>query len=253
VNTKDKNTNQKFTNNIESLSEHLKNKNNKNCSLTLPPPSQAILSNNIPKKSYHIIPCTIKEKSTPLFKTNGSITSVNNFVKVGKTNNDTTQNNNKNIEKNTIYKNKTNYMKNILNSMNYGSTTKLSKNNKKIYTKCIGILSGERARSISNARKRPKRIIYSSLLYNGSNRQLLNSKNVDMNKNSETRKSNMNSLRMDYKKNSEIIPILSNKDSKDGKKSKLKIKDLKLKGKHFNLQNLLNALPKKVRTKSTDK
>ena len=118
----------------------------------------------------------------PLFKTNGSIASFNNFIKGGQTNND---NQNKNIGKNTIYTNKVNYMKNILNSMSYGITTKLSKKNinKKIYTKNMGILSVERYRSISNVRKRPKRVIYSSLYYNGSNIQLLNSKNtLDVNK-----------------------------------------------------------------------
>ena len=263
VNTKDKNFNPKFTNNVESLPEHFNsNKNTKNCSLTLPPPAQAALSNNISKKNYHIIPYTInnnstkqgKDKSTPLFKTNGSIASFNNFIKGGQTNND---NQNKNIGKNTIYTNKINYMKNILNSMSYGITTKLSKKNinKKIYTKNMGILSGERSRSISNVRKRPKRVIYSSLYYNGSNIQLLNSKNtLDVNKNIDSHKSDRNKIGIDLKRNTEKIPILKNKENFDGKISKLKIKDLKLKGNHLNIQKLLNFLPKtNSRTKSTGK
>ena len=263
VNTKDKNLNQKLINKIEGYPVNVNNKDkNKNCSLTLPPPSQNILSNTntiLSKKYNQIFPNTInnnsikqvKERSTPLFKNTGSITSLNKYIKFGKMNNDSQG---QQIGKNTIYTNKTNYMKNILNNINYGVTTKIAKKNKIIYTKNMGILSGERSRSISNMQKRPKRIIYSSLYFNGANIQLLNLKNnFELNKNSETRKnSSLNKVAVDFKINTDKIPIIKYNE-KDNQMSKLKLKDFKIKGKHLNLQKILNIVPKNPRTKSTGK
>ena len=142
-------------------------------------------------------------------------------------------------------------MKNMFKNINYG-TTKSRKNNI-IYTKNIGILSGERSRSISNMQKRPKRVIYSSLHFNGSNIQLINLKNnFDMNKNSENKTHSINKRNeIDNKIRSDKIPNIKRKE--ENKANKLKIKDLNLKGKHLNLQKILNIVPKKTRTKSTGK
>ena len=262
VNTKEKNTNQKMTNNMESLplSGKPKDKNN-NCSLTLPPPAQNILSNNnsnFSKKTNQLFPNTINNysikqikdiKNTPIFKNgynSGSITSLNKYIKFGKGNYPQTQQ----AGKNTIYTNKSNLMKNMLKNMNYGTTK--SKKNNIIYTKNIGILSGERSRSISNMQKRPKRVIYSSLHFNGGNIQLLNLKNhFDINKNSDNRNHSSNK-RNDFEKiNNDKIPIIKKKD--ENKTNKLTIKDLNLKGKHLNLQKILNIVPKKTRTRSIGK
>ena len=261
LNIKDKNTNQKISNNVESLplSGKPKDKNN-NCSLTLPPPVQNILSNNnsnLSKNFNQIFPNTINNysikqikdiKATPIFKNgynNGSITNLNKYIKFGMGNYPQTQK----AGKNTIYTNKSNLMKNMLKNINYG-TTKSKKNI--IYTKNIGILSGERSRSISNMQKRPKRVIYSSLHFNGGNIQLLNLKNnFDINKNSENRNHSTNK-RNDFDEiNNEKIPIIRKKQ--ENKANKLKVKDLNLKGKHINLQKILNIIPKKARTRSTGK
>ena len=77
---------------------------------------------------------------------------------------------------------------------------------------------------------------------------------MDVNKNIDSHKSDRNKIGIDLKRNTEKIPILKNKENFDGKISKLKIKDLKLKGNHLNIQKLLNFLPKtNSRTKSTGK
>lgn len=259
VNTKD--INQKISNNVESLplSGKPKDKNNA-CSLTLPPPAQNILSStnsNLSKKYNQIFPNTINNysikqmkdiKNTPIFKNNsGSITSLNKFIKFGKGN----YHNIQQAGKNTIYTNKSNLMKNMFKNVNYGTTK--SKKSNIIYTKNIGLLSGESSRSISNMQKKPKRVIYSSLHFNGANIQLLNLKNnFDLSKNSENRNHSSNK-RNDFEKiNNEKIPIINRKDE-NNKANKLKIKDLNLQGKHINLQKILNIVPKKTRTRSTGK
>ena len=260
VNTKD--INQKISNNVESLplSGKPKDKNNA-CSLTLPPPAQNILSStnsNLSKKYNQIFPNTINNysikqmkdiKNTPIFKNgnSGSITSLNKFIKFGKGN----YHNIQQAGKNTIYTNKSNLMKNMFKNVNYGTTK--SKKSNIIYTKNIGLLSGERSRSISNMQKKPKRVIYSSLHFNGANIQLLNLKNnFDLSKNSENRNHSSNK-RNDFEKiNNEKIPIINRKDE-NNKANKLKIKDLNLQGKHINLQKILNIVPKKTRTRSTGK
>ena len=101
--------------------------------------------------------------------------------------------------------------------------------------------------------KKPKRVIYSSLHFNGANIQLLNLKNnFDLSKNSENRNHSSNK-RNDFEKiNNEKIPIINRKDE-NNKANKLKIKDLNLQGKHINLQKILNIVPKKTRTRSTGK
>ena len=188
--------NKKINNNIENipLSGNPKDKH-KNTSLTLPPPSQNILSNtnsNLTKKYTQIFPNTLNNysvkqirdmRNTPIFKNsqnNGSLTSLDKFIRFGK-------------GKKTIYTSKSNYMKNMLNNMNYGTTKMSKKNNHIIYNKNFNVLSGERARSISNMQKRPKRVIYSSLHFNGGNIQLVNLKNnFEVNKNSENKNNSIN-------------------------------------------------------------
>ena len=268
VNNKEKNSIQKVSNNVDNIplsgktSGKTKDKNTNNCSLTLPPPAQNILSSNnsnLSKKYNQIFPNTINNysikqakdaRNTPIFKNqynSGSLTSLNKYIKFGKGNYAHVSQ----AGKNTIYTNKSNLMKNMFKNINYG-TTKSRKNNI-IYTKNIGILSGERSRSISNMQKRPKRVIYSSLHFNGSNIQLINLKNnFDMNKNSENKTHSINKRNeIDNKIRSDKIPNIKRKE--ENKANKLKIKDLNLKGKHLNLQKILNIVPKKTRTKSTGK
>ena len=98
-------------------------------------------------------------KNTPIFKNgnSGSITSLNKFIKFGKGN----YHNIQQAGKNTIYTNKSNLMKNMFKNVNYGTTK--SKKSNIIYTKNIGLLSGERSRSISNKKKKIARVELSFL------------------------------------------------------------------------------------------
>ena len=98
-----------------------------------------------------------------------------------------------------------------------------------------------------------KRIIYSSLRFNGSNLQLLNLKNsIGTTKNSEKRLKLNGKEFIEFKKintNNEKIPLIKNIEDKT-KYTKIV---LKLNGKNLNLQKLLNAFPKKTqKSRSTD-
>ena len=256
VNPKEKIINKKINNNnIENIPLSGNPKDKHKNSLTLPPPSQNILSNtntNLSKKYNQIFPNTINNHSvkqikdirnTPIFKNgqnNGSLTSLDKFIRFGK-------------GKKTIYTNKSNYMKNMLNNMNYGTTKMSRKNNHIIYNKNIAVLSGERARSISNMQKRPKRVIYSSLHFNGENIHLVNLKNnFEINKNSESKNNSANKRNNGQSNiNNEKLHFFRKKD--ENIREKLQVKDLNIKGKHLNLQKILNIVPKKIRTKSTGK
>ena len=256
VNPKEKIINKKINNNnIENVPLSGNPKDKHKNSLTLPPPSQNILSNtntNLSKKYNQIFPNTINNHSvkqikdirnTPIFKNgqnNGSLTSLDKFIRFGK-------------GKKTIYTNKSNYMKNMLNNMNYGTTKMSRKNNHIIYNKNIAVLSGERARSISNMQKRPKRVIYSSLHFNGENIHLVNLKNnFEINKNSESKNNSANKRNNGQSNiNNEKLHFFRKKD--ENIREKLQVKDLNIKGKHLNLQKILNIVPKKIRTKSTGK
>ena len=253
-NIKDKNENN------ENIIQY--NKEKQKNSLTLPPPSKNIISNNTLNKNYKKInPNTINNynikhiketRNKSLLKNeynnNGSITSINKYIKIGKGN----ISNEQLFGKATIYTNNSNYLKNIFNFKNY-DTIKISKNNI-INIKNNGILSGERIRSISNMQKRPKKIINYSLHFNGGNIQLLNLKNNFVtNKNSDNILNNhINKGIIDYKINNEKIPNI--KKLEDFRNNKvLKIKDLNLKGKYLNLQKIINIAPKKSRNRSTGK
>ena len=256
VNPKEKIINKKINNNnIENIPLSGNPKDKHKNSLTLPPPSQNILSNtntNLSKKYNQIFPNTINNHSvkqikdirnTPIFKNgqnNGSLTSLDKFIRFGK-------------GKKTIYTSKSNYMKNMLNNMNYGTTKMSRKNNHIIYNKNIAVLSGERARSISNMQKRPKRVIYSSLHFNGENIHLVNLKNnFEINKNSESKNNSANKRNNGQSNiNNEKLHFFRKKD--ENIREKLQVKDLNIKGKHLNLQKILNIVPKKIRTKSTGK
>ena len=256
VNPKEKIINKKINNNnIENIPLSGNPKDKHKNSLTLPPPSQNILSNtntNLSKKYNQIFPNTINNHSvkqikdirnTPIFKNgqnNGSLTSLDKFIRFGK-------------GKKTIYTNKSNYMKNMLNNMNYGTTKMSRKNNHIIYNKNIAVLSGERARSISNMQKRPKRVIYSSLHFNGENIHLVNLKNnFEINKNSESKNNSANKRNNGQSNiNNEKLHFFRKKD--ENIREKLQVKDLNIKGKHLNLQKILNIVNKKIRTKSTGK
>ena len=121
-------------------------------------------------------------------------------------------------------------------------TSKASKNINIINIKNAGILSGERTRSISNMKNRQARIIYSSLRFNGSNKQLINLKNnIGIMKNSDNKSSSTDKRFHEFNIKNNKIPMIRNKEE-ENKTSK---KRVKLKGKHLNLQKLLNIFPKK--------
>ena len=264
ANTKDinQNTNQRPTNEIKEINTDKEketiNNEKKNFVLTLPPPSHNSLSRTnsiINKKSSQILPNTISTqsikynkdiKNANLFKGgySGSLTSLHKYIPFGKGNNSHHQ-----LIKHSLNTNYSNRLSSIFKNMNY-ATSKASKNINVLYTKNPGILTGERTRSISNMKNRQKRIIYSSLHFNGSNIQLLNLKNnIGTSKNSENRSSSTDKRIIEFKMGKEKIPLIKNRDNE----AKTYKKGLKLKGKHMNLQKLLNAFPKKSnRARSTD-
>ena len=270
TNTKERNNNQKSTNenknelNTDKEKEKDKDKDKekhktKTFTLTLPPPSHNSLSrtNSVVNKNFNqIFPKTINNnnnikqnieiKSPSLLKNgyNGTVTSLHKYISFGKGNSSQNQ-----IAKKTLYTNYSNRLSNIFKNMNYG-TSKASKNINIVYTKNVGILSGERTRSISSMKNRQKRIIYSSLHFNGSNLHLLNLKNnIGTSKNSEHRSSSTDKRFAEFKMKKDKIPLIKYKEEE----SKTSKKGLKVKGKHLNLQKLLNVFPKKSnKTRVTD-
>lgn len=268
TNTKERNNNQKSTNenknelNTDKEKEKDKDKEKhktKTFTLTLPPPSHNSLSrtNSVVNKNFNqIFPKTINNnnnikqnieiKSPSLLKNgyNGTVTSLHKYISFGKGNSSQNQ-----IAKKTLYTNYSNRLSNIFKNMNYG-TSKASKNINIVYTKNVGILSGERTRSISSMKNRQKRIIYSSLHFNGSNLHLLNLKNnIGTSKNSEQRSSSTDKRFAEFKMKKDKIPLIKYKEEE----SKTSKKGLKVKAKHLNLQKLLNVFPKKSnKTRVTD-
>ena len=270
TNTKERNNNQKSTNEnkneLKTDKEKEKDKDKdkekhktKTFQLTLPPPSHNSLSrtNSVVNKNFNqIFPKTINNnnnikqnieiKSPSLLKNgyNGTVTSLHKYISFGKGNSSQNQ-----IAKKTLYTNYSNRLSNIFKNMNYG-TSKASKNINIVYTKNAGILSGERTRSISSMKNRQKRIIYSSLHFNGSNLHLLNLKNnIGTSKNSEHRSSSTDKRFADFKMKKDKIPLIKYKEEE----SKTSKKGLKVKAKHLNLQKLLNVFPKKSnKTRVTD-
>ena len=270
TNTKERNNNQKSTNenkndlNTDKEKEKDKDKDKekhktKTFTLTLPPPSHNSLSrtNFVVNKNFNqIFPKTINNnnnikqnieiKSSSLLKNgyNGTVTSLHKYISFGKGNSSQNQ-----IAKKTLYTNYSNRLSNIFKNMNYG-TSKASKNINIVYTKNVGILSGERTRSISSMKNRQKRIIYSSLHFNGSNLHLLNLKNnIGTSKNSEHRSSSTDKRFAEFKMKKDKIPLIKYKEEE----SKTSKKGLKVKAKHLNLQKLLNVFPKKSnKTRVTD-
>ena len=268
TNTKERNNNQKSTNenknelNTDKEKEKDKDKEKhktKTFTLTLPPPSHNSLSrtNSVVNKNFNqIFPKTINNnnnikqnieiKSPSLLKNgyNGTVTSLHKYISFGKGNSSQNQ-----IAKKTLYTNYSNRLSNIFKNMNYG-TSKASKNINIVYTKNAGILSGERTRSISSMKNRQKRIIYSSLHFNGSNLHLLNLKNnIGTSKNSEHRSSSTDKRFAEFKMKKDKIPLIKYKEEE----SKTSKKGLKVKAKHLNLQKLLNVFPKKSnKTRVTD-
>ena len=247
-----------ITNNKENLPFNGYNKDKlKSSSLTLSPPSQNIFSStnsNLSKKYNQLLPNTINNfsikqvRNTPIFKNiynNGSKTSLNQYIKFEKGKFPQQQ-----IGKNPLYIKKSNYAKNVFNNIKYG-TTKMSKKTNIVYTKNIDILNGERTRSVSNMNKNSKRIIYSSLHFNGENAQLLNIKNhFEINKNPDNKNNSINKRDNAFSKiNNKKMKIMK----KEEKMNQLKVKDLNLKGKHLNFQKILNIAPKNLRARSTCK
>ena len=263
-NTKEQNQNQKSTNennkeiNINKEKEKDKEKyKTKACTLTLPPPSHNSISrtNSVINKNFNQnFPKTINSNSLKQKKEikspnllnkiyNGTSTSLHKYISFAKSNSSQNQ-----LGKHTLYTNYSNRLNNIFKNMNYG-ISKPSKNINIIYQKNVGILTGERKRSISSMKNRQKRIIYSSLHFNGSNLQLLNLKNnIGTSKNSEHRSSSTDKRFIELKTKKDKIPLIKNKED-ENKSSK---KTLKVKGKHLNLQKLLNVFPKKNKNRVTD-
>ena len=262
---KEKTTNQKFRNYIESVPQRnsIKDKN-KNNSLTLLPPSQNMNSTyqtNLTKKFMQITPNKINSNKNHLNNINnysikvlketrnhsilrgayntGSMTSLHKYD----TNNNTTKEKSGII---TIYTNNTNYLKNIINNINHG-TTKIKKKKNIFFNK--GILSSERTRSTNSMEKRPKKVFNSILKFNGGNLHLLNFRN-NFGTNKITKDNKI--INFPHSKK-EIIPIINKNEGIFNKiyNKGLKINDLK--GKHLNIHKILNIAPIKRRTKSTDK
>ena len=262
---KEKTTNQKFRNYIESVPQRnsIKDKN-KNNSLTLLPPSQNMNSTyqtNLTKKFMQITPNKINSNKNHLNNINnysikvlketrnhsilrgayntGSMTSLHKYD----TNNNTTKEKSGII---TIYTNNTNYLKNIINNINHG-TTKIKKKKNIFFNK--GILSSERTRSTNSMEKRPKKVFNSILKFNGGNLHLLNFRN-NFGTNKITKDDKI--INFPHSKK-EIIPIINKNEGIFNKiyNKGLKINDLK--GKHLNIHKILNIAPIKRRTKSTDK
>ena len=258
-NTKDKNpkTNQKLTSDIKN-EINIKKHKNKNCALTLPPPTHNSLSrtNSVTIKNFNqIFPNTInnninqnkdnKEKSLLKKGYNSSVTCLHKYISFGKIKSSQYQ-----ARKPVLHTNNSNRLKNIFKDINNG-TSKGSKNINIIYTKNIGILSGDRTRSISNMKNKPKRIIYSSLHFNGTSMQLINLKNnIGTTNNNGNRSISTGRGLIESKTLSDKIPLIKNKEDE----SKTSKAGFKLKTKQLNLQKLLNIFPKKSkRTKRINK
>ena len=256
-NTKDKNpvSNQKLTSDIKNDNNTNKEKHknkNKNFTLTLPPPSHNTLSRTnsvVIKKFNQIFPKSINNnnndmkhvkdiKEADLFKKgyDSPLTCLHKYISFGKIKSSKYQ-----LGKAVLNTNNSNRLKNIFKDISSG-TSKASKNINIIYTKKVGILSGERTRSISNMKNKSKRIIYSSLHFNGTSMQLLNFKNsIGAAKNNEKRSSSTGKRFIEFKTLNNKIPLIKNKEEE----SKTSKAGLKIKGKQLDLQKLLNIFPKK--------
>ena len=259
-NKKEKNDNQNQKNenkdNINNKKEFEKNREDhrapkKTSTLTLPPPNHNSLSrtNSVINKNYkQIFPNTLNNnnnlkynkniKNQYLFKNSnkGTMTNLQKYISFAKGN--YSQNN---LGKKTLYTNDSNRLSSIFNNINNG-TSKASKNINIISVKNPGILSGERARSISNMKNRQTRIIYSTFRFNGTNRQLNLKNSIGIGKNLGNISSSTGKKVHELKNKNGKMPMINNKDE-DNKTTK---KQIKLKGKHINLQKLLNVFPKKV-------
>ena len=259
INKNEQNNNQKSTNenknNVNNNKEIEKNteenkKQKKTFTLTLPPPNHNSLSrtNSVINKNFNqIFPNTLNNNSLKHNKNikgqnlvkngyNGTATNLQKYISFAKGNNSQSH-----LGKQTVYANDSNRLNSIFNNIN-NRTSKASKNINIINIKNAGILSGERTRSISNMKNRQARIIYSSLRFNGSNKQLINLKNnIGIMKNSDNKSSSTDKRFHEFNIKNNKIPMIRNKEE-ENKTSK---KRVKLKGKHLNLQKLLNIFPKK--------
>ena len=241
--------------NIEKENEKEK-QGKKNCILTLPPPTHNILSranSMINKKLNQIFPKTFNNNNLKLNKNNknqnffkngynsGTVTNLNKYISYDKKKGNKSQ---QQLSKHTLYSNYYNGLSNLFKNFNY-MTSKASKNINIINTKVPGILSVERTRSTNSMKNKSKRVIYSSLHFNGSNLQLLNLKNnIGTTKNAEKRYLSHGREFIEYKlvNNNDKIPLIKNRDNKT-KPAKI---GLKIKGKHLNFQKLLNPIPSKI-------
>ena len=272
IKAKENDNNKKVNNYILSNPQgtNIKDKTkNKGSSLTLPPPDKNIIS-TLTKKIAKIYPSTtnsynqinnlrnkpLKEtRNKSVFRGGYNSCSINNFpnYKNNISNFNKTQ---QKFGKITIYTNNANYLKNVINNINFG-TTQIKKNNSIKYNKNNGVLSVDRSggRSTSNLQKRPKKVFSSILQFNGGNAQILNLKNtLATNKHMDNINNPLSPLSKDKK--NDIIPLIKKNENNNFYRDNyraLKIKDFKLKGKHFNLHKILNIGQSNKRTKSTGK
>lgn len=215
----------------------------------------------INKKLNQIFPSTINNnnnlklnknmKNQNFFKSgynSGTVTNLNKYISLDKKKGNKSQ---QQLNKHTLYINYYNGLSNIFKNINY-MTSKASKNII-INTKTPGILSGERTRNTNSMKNKSKRVIYSSLHFNGSSLQLLNLKNnIGTTKNSEKRFLSHGREFIEYKmeNNNDKIPLIKSRENKN-KPAKI---GLKIKAKHLNFQKLLNPIAKNLpRGRSTDK
>ena len=264
VNIKDKSNTSKATNAYEGLpiKSNIKDKN-KSSSMTLPPTQNmlSIYHPNLSKKFTQIFPNTINSqnhKNLINFGKKPIIEARNpSILKEGFSSGSMTNLHKDNIPKEqlgkfTIYTNNSNYLKNFINKINYG-TMKVNKNKKIIYNKNMGILSGERSRSTNNKDGRPKKVFNPALKIKREDIHLLFKSNFGTNKKDNISFNSINSHISKGKQHNDEIPLIPSKEEMCNKINNKDIKVVEVKGKNFKPYKILNIFPLKKRAASTGK
>jgi hypothetical protein len=264
VNIKDKSNTSKATNAYEGLpiKSNIKDKN-KSSSMTLPPTQNmlSIYHPNLSKKFTQIFPNTINSqnhKNLINFGKKPIIEARNpSILKEGFSSGSMTNLHKDNIPKEqlgkfTIYTNNSNYLKNFINKINYG-TMKVNKNKKIIYNKNMGILSGERSRSTNNKDGRPKKVFNPALKIKREDIHLLFKSNFGTNKKDNISFNSINSHISKGKQHNDEIPLIPSKEEMSNKINNKDIKVVEVKGKNFKPYKILNIFPIKKRAASTGK
>lgn len=261
VNLKDKNNTSKVPNGYDSfpVKNNIKEKN-KSTSMTLPPTQNmlSIYHPNLSKKFTQIFPNTINNQNhknlinfgkKPTIEARNPSILKEGFSSGSMTNLHKDNIPNEQLGKFTIYTNNTNYLKNFINKINYG-TMKLNKNKKIIYNKNMGILSGERSRSTNNKDGRTKKVFNSALKIKREDIHLLFKNNFGTNKKDNISFNSIKSHITKGKQNNDEIPLIPSKEERCNNKD---IKVVEVKGKSFKPFKILNIIPLKKRAASTGK